>query len=72
MSGNVVRVEFPPALFTKELAAYYISGTITDIDRLRATGELIALGNGKRMKFSKEDLDRYVQSLPERRARDEV
>lgn len=66
MSAATVRVEFPPALFTKELAAYYISGTITDIDRLRKTGELIALGDGKRMKFRKDDLDRYIDSLPER------
>jgi excisionase family DNA binding protein len=65
----VLRVEFPPALFTKELAAYYLSCSITDIDRLRARGELIALGDGKRMKFRKSDLDRYAESLPERAGR---
>ncbi len=61
-----MRVEFAPALFTRELAAYYLSCSLTDIDRLRRSGDLIALGEGKRMKFRKADLDRYVDNLAER------
>lgn len=61
-----MRIEFPPALFTRDLAAYYIGGSLTDVDRLRAKGELIAVGEGKRVLFRKEELDRYVASLKER------
>lgn len=64
------RIEFPPALFTRELAAYYIGGSLSDVDRLRAQGELIAVShsaaNSKRVLFRKEELDRYVASLKER------
>ena len=60
------RIEFPPALFTRELAAYYISGSLRDVDDLRSKGELIPVGDSKRIKFRKEDLDRYVAGLEER------
>ncbi|MCS5487400.1 hypothetical protein NY588_09700 [Curtobacterium flaccumfaciens pv. beticola] len=64
--GSTGRIEFAPALFTRELAAFYISGSLRDIDDLRAKGELIPVGDTKRIKFRKEDLDRYVSNLPER------
>lgn len=51
---------------TRDLAAFYISGTRTDIDTLRKQGILTAFGKGKRLKFRKSDLDAYVESLPER------
>lgn len=60
------RIEFPPALFTRELAAYYLQMSLRDIDMLKAKGELIAVGDTKRVKFRKEDLDRYVDTLTER------
>ncbi|WP_159573052.1 helix-turn-helix domain-containing protein [Curtobacterium sp. 18060] len=60
------RIEFAPALFTRELAAYYLSCSLRDVDDLRAKGELIPVGDSKRIKFRKEDLDRHVASLPER------
>jgi hypothetical protein len=67
MSGGVVqRIEFPPALFTRELAAYYLSMSLRDVDDLRAKGDLIPTGDTKRVKFTKQELDRYVDSLPER------
>lgn len=66
MSDSIIRVEFPPALFTRELAAYYLSMSLREVDLLRNRGELIPVGNGKRLKFRKEELDRYVASLPER------
>jgi len=61
-----LRIEFPPALFTRELAAFYISGSLRDVDELRAKGELIPVGTSKRVKFKKADLDRWVENLPER------
>lgn len=60
------RIEFPPALFTRELAAYYLSCSLRDIDDLRAKGELIPVGETKRIKFRKQDLDRHAANLPER------
>ena len=57
------RIEFPPALFTRELAAYYLSMSLRDVDELRSKGELIPVGKTKRIKFPKADLDRYVAAL---------
>lgn len=51
---------------TRELAAYYLSMSLRELDSLKATGALIAHGDGKRVKFKKAELDRYVESLPER------
>lgn len=62
----MIRIEFPPALMTRDVAAFYIGGTRTDIDELRARGVITAVGSGKRLKFRKTDLDAYVASLPER------
>lgn len=67
-AGVVQRIEFPPALFTRELAAYYLSMSLRDIDGLRAKGELIPVGTGLRVKYRKDDLDRYIERLPERPA----
>lgn len=69
IAGTGARIEFPPALFTRELAAYYLQMSIRDVDDLRSTGELIAVGDAKRVKFRKEDLDRYVDQLKERSTR---
>lgn len=65
-AGVVQRIEFAPALFTRELAAYYLSKSLREIDDLRKTGELIPVGDGKRVMFQKSELDRYVEKLPER------
>ncbi|MGO2658363.1 helix-turn-helix domain-containing protein [Mycetocola reblochoni] len=62
----MLRIEFPPALMTKDLAAHYLSKSEREIDELRAAGHLIPVGNGRRITFTKEELDRYVESLPER------
>ena len=67
MSAGVVQlIEFPPALFTRELAAYYLSKSLREVDDLRSRGELIPVGDGKRVMFQKSELDRYVDQLPER------
>jgi len=65
-AGTATRIEFAPALFTRELAAYYLSCSLRDIDDLRSKGELIPVGDTKRIKFRKEDLDRYAANLTER------
>lgn len=65
-AGVVQRIEFAPALFTRELSAFYLSKSLREIDELRAKGELIPSGDGKRVLFKKEELDRYVDNLPER------
>lgn len=62
----MLRIEFPPALMTREVAAYYIGGSLRDVDELKAKGELIPVGTSKRIKFRKDDLDRYIDRLPER------
>lgn len=62
----MLRIEFPPALMTREVAAYYISGSLRDVDELKSQGELIPVGTSKRIKFRKEDLDRYIANLGER------
>ena len=61
-----MRIEFPPALMTRELAAYYLSMSTRELDLLKNSGTLIAHGDGKRVKFKKSELDRYVDRLPER------
>lgn len=61
-----MRAEFPPGLMTKAIAAYYLSKSEREVDELRARGELIAVGDGKRVMFSKKELDRYIEGLPER------
>ncbi|KQX07209.1 hypothetical protein ASC59_05275 [Leifsonia sp. Root1293] len=64
--GMTIRIEFPPALMTKELAGYYLSKSVREIDELRAKKLLTAVGDSKRVMFTKAELDRYVSSLPER------
>jgi hypothetical protein len=52
---------------TRELAAYYLGDmSLRELDELRLQGHLIAHGKGKRVKFRKTELDRYVESLEER------
>lgn len=65
-AGTAVRIEFAPGLFTRELAAYYLQVSLRELDELKATGALIAVGDSKRIKFTKEELDRYRLGLPER------
>ena len=68
MNGAPIRIEFPPALMTRELAAYYISGSLRDLDRLRETKEITPVGEGRRVKYRKADLDAYVEREKERPA----
>lgn len=54
---------------TRELAAFYLSCSLREVDELRAIGELTAVGTSKRVKFYKEELDRIADRLPERATR---
>jgi len=38
LTGKTVHYAFPHAVFTRELAAYYIGGSLSDVDLLRAGG----------------------------------
>lgn len=70
-AGTVLRIEFPPALMGRELAAYYLDKSVREVDELRAKGELIPVGEGKRIQFAKTELDRFIDNLPERPRRSE-
>jgi hypothetical protein len=63
--SDPVRIEFPPALFTRHLAAFYLSKSLREVDELRAKRKLIAVGETKRPMFTKAELDRYIEGLPE-------
>lgn len=60
------RLFFPPARMTRETAAYYIDGTLRDIDDMKARGEITPVGNTKRIFFLKADLDSWLERQPER------
>jgi hypothetical protein len=66
ISRPAARIEFAPALMTREMAAFYISGSLREIDELRSAGRITAVGQQKRVKFRKVDLDTYVESLKSR------
>lgn len=66
MNGLGVRIEFPPALMTREIAAFYISASLRELDLLRETNEVTPVGKGKRVRYRKDDLDAYIKNLPER------
>lgn len=65
---NGQRIEFAPALMTRELAAYYISASLRELDGLRETRDITPVGEGKRVKYRKSDLDAYVERVKERAA----
>jgi len=61
-----VSVAFTPALFNRDTAAVYLARSVREIDELRQRGEITPYGEGKRVYFKREDLDRIVEQLPER------
>lgn len=65
-TSTAQRIEWHPGLFTKELAAVYLSKSVREIDMLRTDGTLIPVGEGKRVMFTKKELDHYIENLPER------
>ena len=67
MSG-VIRLEAWPALMTRETAAAYIDGSLRDIDDLRQQKKITPVGDTKRIKFRKTDLDDWIEGLREKGA----
>jgi hypothetical protein len=65
---NGIRMEFAPALMTRETAAYYIDGSLRDLDRLRELKEITPVGEGRRVKYRKSELDAYIARIAERPA----
>ena len=65
---TTIRVEFPPAEMTRELAAYYLSRSVREIDILREQNKITPVGDGKRVFYRKSDLDAFVDAEPERPA----
>ena len=65
-NASVVRVEFPPALMTREVAAYYLGTSLREIDAMKNRGEITAYGATKRIRFKKSELDEWIERLPER------
>jgi len=68
MTGAPMRIEFPPALMTREIAAFYISGSLRDLDRLRESKEITPVGEGRRVMYRKSELDAYIDTIKERPA----
>lgn len=62
----MIRLEFPPALMTREIAAYYISRPVRRVDELREKGEITAYPDGKYVMFKKTELDAWIGRLKER------
>ena len=65
---NNLRIEFAPALMTREVAAFYLSGSLRDIDVLREQKEITPVGKGRRVKYRKSELDSYIDRIAERPA----
>lgn len=65
----MLRIEFPPAMMTREIAAYYLSMSLRELDRLRETNQITPLGEGRRVKYRKTELDAYVEAIKELPAR---
>jgi len=65
----VIRVEFPPRLMDRNLAAYYVThGSLRDLDRLREQKIITPRGKGRTVLYDKKDLDAYADTLDERPA----
>jgi hypothetical protein len=65
----MIRVEFPPRLMDRALAAYYVcNGSIRDLDRLREQKIITPKGSGRNVMYDKADLDAYADTLVERPA----
>ena len=63
-----LRIEFAPALMTRELAAFYISGSLRELDLLREAKEITPVGEGRRVRYRKSELDAYIDRIVERPA----
>lgn len=53
-----------PALLSKELTAEYLDSGTRTIDRMMADGTLVPVKMRGMIKFRRDDLDAYIESLP--------
>jgi hypothetical protein len=63
---NVIRIEFAPALMTREIAAFYISKSLRELDVLREQKEITPVGDGRRVMYRKSELESWIDNLKER------
>lgn len=56
-------------LYNKTAAAEQLSCSERRIDELRRAGKLLAVEEGRELKFTADELARYVESLPVREPR---
>lgn len=68
MTASIIRVEFPPRMMTRELAAYYTGRSVRDLDALREQKKITPKGDGRRVLYDKAELDVVCDELPERDA----
>lgn len=54
-----------PALMGRELAALYLDMSTRKVDQLQALGKLIPVKSDAGKRFSVEELNRYIASLPD-------
>lgn len=53
-------------LYTRQQAADYLAKSLSDLDRLIASGTLLAKKDGRRTRIDVTELDRYADRLPAR------
>ena len=66
MSATTIRVEFPPRMMSRELAAYYIGKSTRFVDYLREQREITAYGDTKNPEFKRAELDEWIARRPEK------
>ncbi|MBI3215919.1 MAG: helix-turn-helix domain-containing protein [Mycobacterium sp.] len=54
----------PPILVKRVEAAQLLGISVTELDRLRYSGRLMAKKQGRRVLFPTTELERYAESLP--------
>jgi Helix-turn-helix domain len=57
-------VEAEPLLVSREDAARLLCVSTREVDRLRASGQIVARRHGRRVLFAINELRRFVESLP--------
>lgn len=66
MSTVIIRQEWAPGRFTKQLAALYLSCSIREVDMYTAAKEITAYGKGRNAYYKKTELDAFIDRMKER------
>lgn len=59
------RIDGWPALMSREVAALYLDCSPRTVDELQAQGKITPVKADFGKRFSREELDRYIATLPE-------